>query len=145
MSDPNIYTIGWICALKKELVAAKSFLDQEHQRASYLAKHDNNSYSLGSMEGHNVVIAVLPVSEYGTTSAATVARDMVHSFPNIRVGLMVGVGGGAPSEKHDVRLGDVVVSTPQGGQGGVFQYDFGQTIQNQAFRHTRFLNQPPSS
>ncbi|TFB03806.1 hypothetical protein CCMA1212_004252 [Trichoderma ghanense] len=144
MSDPNIYTVGWICALATELVAAKAFLDQEHQRPSYLAKHDNNSYSLGSMGGHNVVIAVLPAKEYGTASAAAVARDMVHSFPNIRVGLMVGVGGGAPSSRHDVRLGDVVVSMCEGAQGAVFQYDFGQTMQDQAFRHTRFLNQPPT-
>ena len=41
---------------------------------------------------HNVVLAVLPKGQYGTTSAATVARDMVHSFPNVRVGLMVGIG-----------------------------------------------------
>jgi hypothetical protein len=35
---------------------------------------------------------------------------MMHSFPNIRIGLLVGVGGGAPSPKHDIRLGDIVVS-----------------------------------
>jgi len=66
--------------------------------------------------------------EYGTDSATSVARDMLHSFPNIRIGLMVGIGGGAPSEKHDIRLGDIVVSSPRDGKGGVFQYDFGKTI-----------------
>lgn len=96
------------------------------------------------MGGHNVVIAVLPKNETGTASAAIVARDMVHSFPNIRVGLMVGIGGGAPSSEHDVRLGDVVVSMSEGAQGGVFQYDFGKTMQDQAFRYTRFLDQPPT-
>ncbi|KAK1838827.1 ankryin repeat protein [Colletotrichum chrysophilum] len=45
---------------------------------------------------------------------------MLHSFPNMRIGLMVGIGGGAPSQKHDIRLGDVVVSTPNSGRGGVF-------------------------
>ncbi|KAM0268863.1 hypothetical protein ACHAQH_009903 [Verticillium albo-atrum] len=69
---------------------------------------------------------------------------MLHSFPNIRIGLMVGIAGSAPSSKHNVRLGDVVVSSRGGGQGGVFQYDYGKTIQDQAFHHTQFLDQPPS-
>lgn len=71
---------------------------------------------------------MLPSGEYGTASAAGVARDMLHSFPNIRIGLMVGIGGGAPTSKHDIRLGDVVVSKPENGLGGVFQYDFGKSI-----------------
>ncbi|KAK8029006.1 hypothetical protein PG991_006062 [Apiospora marii] len=31
---------------------------------------------------------------------------MLHSFPNVRIGLMVGIGGGAPSAKNDIRPGD---------------------------------------
>lgn len=96
------------------------------------------------MGKHNVVLAALPDTEYGEASAAAVARDMLSSFPNIRIGLMVGIGGGAPSPKHDIRLGDVVVSSPSGGYGGVFQYDFGKTIQHQRFQYTRNLNQPPT-
>ncbi|KAL5083750.1 hypothetical protein Trisim1_000954 [Trichoderma cf. simile WF8] len=69
---------------------------------------------------------------------------MLHSFPNIRIGLMVGIGGGAPSSKHDIRLGDVVVSAPRGGNGGVFQYDFGKAVQGGGFHTTGFLNQPPT-
>jgi hypothetical protein len=37
-----------------------------------------------------------------------------------RISLMVAIGGGAPM-KHDIRLGDVVVSAPRDGSGGVFQ------------------------
>ncbi|KAJ5661453.1 nucleoside phosphorylase domain-containing protein [Penicillium maclennaniae] len=70
---------------------------------------------------------------------------MLNSFPNVRIGLMVGIGGGVPSEEHDVRLGDVVVSASRDGYGGVFQYDFGKSIQGQGFQNTRFLNQPPTS
>ncbi|KAF4806885.1 Ankyrin-1 [Colletotrichum siamense] len=139
------YTVGWICAIKPEFVAAQEFLDEEHDAEGISAAvHDNNSYAFGRIGQHNVVIAVLPDGEYGTTSAATVARDMVHSFPNIRIGLMVGIGGGAPSLKNDVRLGDIVVSAPRGGNSGVFEYDFGKTIQEQAFQHTRHLDQPPN-
>jgi hypothetical protein len=57
---------------------------------------------------------------------------------------MVGIGGGAPSPKHDIRLGDVVVSTPTGRTGGVIHYEFGKTIQNQKFERTGTLNTPPT-
>lgn len=115
-----------------------------HVHPNMYPPYDNNVYTLGNIKEHNVVIAVLPVGEYGTSSAAGVARDMLHTFPNIRIGLMVGVGGGVPSLKHDIRLGDIVVSTPQDGKGGVLQYDFGKTIQEQSFQRTSFLNQPPT-
>jgi hypothetical protein len=65
-------------------------------------------YTLGKVGKHNVVIAVLPDGEYDISSAASVARDMLHGFPNVRIGLMVDIGGGAPSPKHDIRLGDIV-------------------------------------
>jgi nucleoside phosphorylase len=144
MSDPRNYSVGWICAVTTEYVAARAFLDEVHEGPEYVSEHDNNDYTLGRIRKHNVVIAVLPDGEYGTDSAASVARDMLHSFPNIRIGLMVGIGGGAPSRNHDIRLGDIVVSSPRDGKGGVFEYDFGKTIQDQSFQHTRFLNQPPT-
>lgn len=144
MSNPSEYIVGWICAISTEYVAAQAFLDEKHEGPEYVSPNDNNDYTLGKVGKHNVVIAVLPGGEYGIASAAIVARDMLHSFPNIRIGLMVGIGGGAPSQKHDIRLGDVVVSEPRDGKGGVFQYDFGKTIQNQSFRTTGFLSQPPT-
>ncbi|KAH8701007.1 nucleoside phosphorylase domain-containing protein, partial [Talaromyces proteolyticus] len=143
MFNPKDYTVGWLCAISMECVAAQAFLDEKHKGPEYLSQNDNNDYTLGRIGKHNVVIAVLPDGEYGTSSAASVARDMLHSFPNVRIGLMVGIGGGAPSRKHDIRLGDIVVSAPRDGKGGVFQYDFGKTIQDQSFRPTGFLNQPP--
>ncbi|KAK2059928.1 hypothetical protein LY76DRAFT_677679 [Colletotrichum caudatum] len=145
MADSANYTVGWICALPTEFNAAKALFDEKHDDCPPVAQHDNNSYALGRIGGHNVVVAVMPSGEYGTTSAAAVARDMVHSFPNVRIGLMVGIGGGAPSPEHDVRLGDVVVSSRDGGKGGVFQYDFGKAVQGLdiSFQHTDFLDQPP--
>ncbi|OPB38114.1 hypothetical protein A0O28_0012180 [Trichoderma guizhouense] len=144
MPNPEDYTVGWICAISTERVAAEAFLDEKHEGPEDVSAHDNNDYALGKMGRHNVVIAVLPDGEYGTASAATVARDMLHSFPNIRIGLMVGIGGGVPSAKHDIRLGDIVVSAPRNEKGGVFQYDFGKTMQDQSFQQTRFLDQPPT-
>ncbi|OQE32554.1 hypothetical protein PENFLA_c001G04688 [Penicillium flavigenum] len=144
MSDPAGYTVGWICALLVEYIAAQEFLDEEHDKPRFVSPNDANDYTLGRMGEHNVVIAVLPDGEYGTASAASVATNMLNSFHNIRIGLMVGIGGGVPSESHDIRLGDVVVSAPRDGESGVFQYDFGKSIQDQRFQHTRFLNQPPA-
>ncbi|KAM0362808.1 hypothetical protein ACHAO7_011221 [Fusarium culmorum] len=143
MANSQNYTVGWICALTVEFVAAQAFLDEEHEDPRDVAKNDNNNYALGRIGSHNIVIAVLPDGEYGTAVAAAVARDMLSSFPNIRIGLLVGIGGGAPSPHHDIRLGDIVVSSRDGGKGGVFQYDFGKTIQNQSFQETQVLDQPP--
>ncbi|KAM0074821.1 hypothetical protein ACKRZS_013130 [Fusarium odoratissimum] len=56
---------------------------------------------------------------------------------------MVGIGGGAPTSSNDIRLGDVVVGSPGSGTGGIFQYDYGKTIQDSSFVITRHLNQPP--
>lgn len=143
MLNPDDYTVGWICAVEKELVAAREFLDVEHGEPDHQPVNDHNAYILGRSGKHNVVIAALPHWEYGLVSAAIVARDMVHSFTNVRIGLMVGIGGGAPSQKHDIRLGDIVVSSHGYGSGGVFQYDYGKTTQDKSFTTTGYLNQPP--
>ncbi|KAJ4139753.1 hypothetical protein NW768_001097 [Fusarium equiseti] len=144
MSNSGDYTVGWVCALSKEFTAAKTMLDEDHSPCS-IPNRDTNQYALGKIGSHNVVIAVLPDGEYGLSSASNVATNMLNAFPNIRVGLLVGIGGGAPSSQKDIRLGDVVVSSAGQGTGGIFQYDFGRTIQNMEFQTTGFLNQAPTS
>ncbi|KAL6885681.1 nucleoside phosphorylase domain-containing protein [Trichoderma evansii] len=131
ISDPLKYTISWICAILTEYVAAQAFLDNKHKKPKYVSTHNNNNYTLGKIRWHNIIIAVLPNSKYGLSSAAGVARDMLHSFLNIRIGLMVRIGGGAPSAKHDIRLGDVVVGILRDREGSVVQYNFGKAIQDQ--------------
>ncbi|KAL8340704.1 hypothetical protein RB601_006684 [Gaeumannomyces tritici] len=147
MSDsiPNTeYTIGWIAALSTELLAASQFLDKRHNKPTSRHPNDTNNYTLGSIGPHNVVMACLPMGNIGTASAAVVATNLINSFPNVRLGLMVGIGGGAPRlPNHDIRLGDVVVSSPGNGNGGVLQYDFGKTVQEKEFQLTGSLNQPP--
>ncbi|KAH0558949.1 hypothetical protein GP486_004431 [Trichoglossum hirsutum] len=144
MSDPQDYTVGWICGIELEYVAAQVFLDEEHEGPERVSQNDKNDYTLGKIGKHNVVIAVLPNGEYGLTAAGNVANDMLHSFPNVKIGLMVGIGGGAPSPDRDIRLGDIVVSSPHNGQGSVFQYDFGKEIQGRGYKYTRLLNEPPT-
>ncbi|KAF5641246.1 ankyrin protein [Fusarium sp. NRRL 25303] len=145
-SDPNSYTVGWVCALSTEFTAALEQFDEEyepHESPEFREVNDFNVYSFGKVKGHMVVVAVLPDGQYGTASAASVAKDMIRSFHNIRFGLMVGIGGGAPTKQHDIRLGDVVVSSPTPGQSGVFQYDFGKAT-NEGFQHTASHNKPPA-
>lgn len=145
MSNPKDYTILWICALPLEYVAAQAFLDQEDPKpgVGQISNDDTNAYTLGQIAGHKVVLAVLPKGEIGVGSAASVIIHIIRSFPNIRIGLLVGVGGGAPTKDHDIRLGDIVVSSPKDGRSGIYHHDFGKETQETGFQQTGFLNQPP--
>jgi hypothetical protein len=144
------------------MLAARAMLDMEHGRPAERSAADSNNYYLGSIGGHNVVIACLPLGSPGTSSAATVAMHMQRTFTGIRIGLLVGVGSGAPSAADDIRLGDVVFSTPNSSSGGVIQYgyeaaltsvatdndsyrrnDEGSSSRYGQFVQTRCLNKPP--
>lgn len=134
------YTVGWICALPAELEAACDMLDEIHSRLKSQPKHDNNTYTLGRIKEHYVCIACLP--EYGVSTAAIAATSMQSTFPNLRFGLMVGIGGGVPTQKNDMRLGDIVVSLPTDQGGGVIQYDLGRKGLS-TFERVGVLNKPP--
>jgi nucleoside phosphorylase len=134
------YTMGWVCALPKELIAAAAMLDETHPDLPR-QPNDHNAYTLGRISGHNVVVACLPKGEIGNNNSAMVAARMTSTFPLIKFGLMVGIGGGVPKS---VRLGDVVVSTPMDEFGGVVQWDFGKTEQGGIFKRTGALNRPPT-
>lgn len=140
------YHIGWICALNKELTAAMAMLDEEHEMLVGQDPQDHNSYVLGRIHQHNVVIACMPEGVDGSVPATNVARDMARTFPALRVGLMVGIGGGIPnlSKGIDIRLGDIVVSTPEKTWGGVVQYDKGKAESGGKFVVKGQLNQPPA-
>ncbi|KAK6497142.1 hypothetical protein TWF506_004617 [Arthrobotrys conoides] len=137
------YTVGLVCALPLELAAVKGILDTTYGKPKKQDPSDKNTYELGRIGDHNVVIACLPKGVPGTTSAATVAARMLSSFKSIRFGLMVGIGGGVPSDDHDIRLGDVVVSSPGRTAGGVVQYDFGKATAGGGFERIGMLNKPP--
>jgi nucleoside phosphorylase len=139
------YHVGWICALEVELTAAMAMLDEEHPMIVGQDRQDHNSYVLGRMHQHNVVIACMPAGVDGLVPAATVAKDLARTFPDVRVGLMVGIGGGIPDLPRgvDIRLGDVVVSMPEKTWGGVVQYDHGKAESGGTFTFKGQLNQPP--
>ncbi|KAJ5002676.1 hypothetical protein K4K57_000266, partial [Colletotrichum sp. SAR 10_99] len=147
MDDPNTKRAGdddnKSGPLKRDRSSEPGMLHQVHSNLAQQDPADHNSYVLGQVQGHNVVIACLPAGIYGTTTAATVAKDLLRTFKSIRFGLMVGIGGGVPSRKHDIRLGDIVVSQPTGTGGGVIQYDRGKTVRDGEFQRTGSLNTPP--
>ncbi|KAJ5101052.1 Tetratricopeptide-like helical [Penicillium angulare] len=136
------YPVAWICALPLEMAAAKMMLDRLHPSLPQ-PESDHNAYTLGSISGHNVVVACLPSGVYGTTAAAVVLAHTLETFPSLRFGLMVGIGGGVPSNDTDIRLGDVVISMPTATSGGVVQYDYGKTLRGGRFERTGSLNKPP--
>ena len=136
------YTVGWICPLEVEQTAAWEMLDEEHEPLPQ-RRSDHNVYTLGSIGGHNVVIAGLP--KPGNNPAATVVAQMRTTFEELRFGLLVGIGGGVPTmtDSGIIRLGDVVVSKPTGVHSGAVQYDHGKSEVGE-FKRTGSLARPPT-
>jgi nucleoside phosphorylase len=147
LDSPDSYTVAWIAALPIERAAAEAMLDEEHAAPAGFTRHqtDANVYTWGRMGEHNIVIASLASGVYGTTSAATTASSLLASLPSIRVGFLVGIGGGIaqPDDGHDIRLGDVVVSQPSGTTGGVCQYDLIKAKLGNRCERKGFLRPPP--
>ncbi|KAK6519934.1 hypothetical protein TWF506_000228 [Arthrobotrys conoides] len=133
------YVIGWISALPIESAAAVIMLDEEHASIPNI-QGDKNCYYLGRIGPHNVVIAC--TNETGGVAAAIAATNLTRSFRNVQYILTVGTGGGIPSSKHQIRLGDVVVSEPTGTCPGVVHSDVGVWDENGRFTTTGSLNRP---
>jgi nucleoside phosphorylase len=149
LESRDLYTVGWIAALPLELAAATAMLDEQHAKplAFTQSSSDKNAYTWGRIGEHNVVITSLPVGVYGKVTAAATALQMLSSFPQIRIGLMVGIGAAIPrpEEGRDIRLGDIVVSQPDGQSGGVIQYDLGKAKAGHHFERKGILNMPPEA
>ncbi|PNP80121.1 hypothetical protein FNYG_06540 [Fusarium nygamai] len=131
------YTIAWVCALYIETAAALAMLDEKHAELPR-RPNDNNTYTLGRIKNHNIVIACLPQDQYGNINAANVVTNLTRTFPSIRYGLMVGIGGAAPANK-DIRLGDIVVGTR------VMQYDHGKILSGGEMQRTAIPKTPHQS
>ncbi|KAI7759189.1 hypothetical protein LZL87_013707 [Fusarium oxysporum] len=147
LKSPDLHTIGWIAALPMERAAVTALLHDRHGAPEDFKQHqsDAKSYTWGRIGEHNIVIASLSAGVYGTSSAAHNASALIHSLPHIRISLLVGIGGGIsrPDLGRDIRLGDVVVSQPDGATGGVVQYDFGKAKANGAWERKGSIDKPP--
>ncbi|KAB8203916.1 hypothetical protein BDV34DRAFT_226850 [Aspergillus parasiticus] len=106
------FTIGWVCTVLKEYIASRQVLDDIYDEATPASKEISNYYTLGRIGGHKVVISCcLPADKSGMVSAPRVMDGMRKRFTSMRFVFNVGIAGGAPSSKHDVRLGDVIIGT----------------------------------
>ncbi|KAH8590405.1 nucleoside phosphorylase domain-containing protein [Bisporella sp. PMI_857] len=137
----DAYTVGIIYIKPLEMNAITVMLDEGHEPI-LLHFEDDNEYILGKIGNHNVAIAGPPRGAQGKVAIADVVSRIRLTFRNIRVGLLVGIGGGVPYPKHDVRLGDVVVGAPEVGPA-VVQYDLGKQLPDR-IEVTRTLNKPPA-
>lgn len=138
------YQVCWICSLDIERTAAEAMLD-ERQETLPNNPGDTNVYTFGRVGKHNVAIASLPTGN--SVSTANAAQHMKYTFKNMRVVLLVGIGGGIPSKSKDIRLGDIVVSYPESAHSGIVQVDSGKTVPSNVnengFVFTGTLNRPP--
>ncbi|PKY02828.1 purine and uridine phosphorylase [Aspergillus campestris IBT 28561] len=137
----NDYGVACICPMGLEQAPLEAMLDSIHPNLPY--NRDQNSYTLGRMGAHNIVIAAMP--EIGNNNAAAVATQLLNDFPCIRFSLLVGIGGGVPDTDRniDIRLGDVVVSNPSGTYGGVVQFDRGKVLSGGRYERVAMLQKPP--
>ncbi|KAI9657065.1 MAG: hypothetical protein M1821_003231 [Bathelium mastoideum] len=124
------FEIALVCVLTVESNAVEAIFDEVWKGDDSYGKSadDTNSYTTGRIGHHNVVLVY--TSSIGKSAAASAAASLRSSFPRIRLGLLVGICGGAPTstQGNDIFLGDVIIST------GIIQYDFGRQYPNKLIR-----------
>ncbi|KAF3171333.1 Ankyrin Repeat [Orbilia oligospora] len=136
------YTIAIIYVKPIEMGAITAMVDEFHQPVE-LHINEKNEYTLGRIGNHNVAIVGPAKGKQGKVAITAVAARISYMFRNIKVGLLVGIGGGIPrpGTDKDVRLGDVVVGAPEYGDA-IVQYDLGKQYTNRV-ENSRSLNKPP--
>ncbi|KAI9778746.1 MAG: hypothetical protein M1816_003919 [Peltula sp. TS41687] len=127
------YHVAWICPLANvELTPARLMLDERHPTPSYDTHYDENTYICGAIKGHAVVLATCPPGETGNINAGRLTGSMFKTFPNIRMAILVGIGGGIPRQTisedslENIHLGDVVVGWPADGKPACVYHDRGR-------------------
>ena len=126
-SRSDAFEIAIICALTLEADAVLALFDEywDQDEQYEVAEGDTNSYTIGRIAHHHVVLIHMP--SMGKVSAASVAVNLQASFPRIRLGLLVGVCGSVPfidNGTREIVLGDIIVSTQ------IVQTDFGRQYSN---------------
>ncbi|KAM0489493.1 hypothetical protein ACHAP8_012518 [Fusarium lateritium] len=132
-------TVAIFCALPKEAVAVRLVFDERFD-CDVAPGQQLYVYSYGRVGEHNIVLTV--PHQMGTVKASQCAAVVAQQFPNIRLALLIGIGGGIPGADADIRLGDVAVSIPQDNHPGVIEYDYGKYTQNGEFVLKGSLDKP---
>ncbi|KAJ5159631.1 uncharacterized protein N7482_006635 [Penicillium canariense] len=129
---PANFTIAIFCALPLEVDAVSVLFDGIFQDSTLYqnAPGDSNTYTLGRIGRHLAVLIHLP--GMGKSVASQAASSVRATYPNIKLGLVVGICGGVPYKKGraEILLGDIVVSD------GIVQHDFGRRVPGAFLRKT---------
>ncbi|KAG5748835.1 hypothetical protein H9Q70_008514 [Fusarium xylarioides] len=117
-AHPTQIDIAILCALTLEADAVETLFDEPWTGGYNRSKGDTNTYTLGVIGRHGVVLVHMP--GMGTTYSANVATCCRSTFPRISLALVVGICGGVPfaQDGTELLLGDVVISD------GLVRYDF---------------------
>ncbi|CEI67622.1 hypothetical protein FVEN_g5707 [Fusarium venenatum] len=117
-------------------------LDEDYgttEKANFVfGNNDENTYQLGRIGDHFVVINCPRTGEYGLIKACKTATSMKSTIPCIRYILLVGIGGGTPTTNVDIRLGDVAIGT------SAFPYMMSKVMGFRKFKHTGNKETPPA-
>lgn len=117
------YTVLLLCPLLVEQQAAYLMLDEVHDGVPERSAGQTVLYILGRISAYNVAIAGYPAGEVGIGISGSMVSEALRDFPNLEVGLLVGIAAGIPSPTRDIRLGDVAVAVPNKDNPGVIGYD----------------------
>jgi nucleoside phosphorylase len=147
--DCSDYHVAWICPVADlELLPARLMLDEEHPTPTYDTHYDENTYICGSIKGHAVVVATCPPGETGNVNAGRLTASMFKTFPNIRMAVLVGIGGGIPRQEisedalENLHLGDVVVGWPGDGKPACVYHDRGRAKVDGQFEMVGTMGNP---
>ncbi|KAI9777219.1 MAG: hypothetical protein M1816_004826 [Peltula sp. TS41687] len=126
------YHVAWICPVADvNLPPARLMLEQRHPTPPYNTHYDENTYICGIISGH-AVVATCPPGETGNVNAGRLTGPMFKTLPNIRMAVLVGIGGGIPCRTasndplDDIHLGDVVVGLSGDGKPACVYHDRGR-------------------
>lgn len=97
-------TVAVICPLPIELDAVLAIFDDDPR-----VLEGSPPYYYGVISKHSAVAVCLP--KIGILPARDCGARLKIRFPSIQYRFLIGIAGGIPDKKNDVRLGDVVIGT----------------------------------
>lgn len=122
--------------------------DEAHPTPPFNTHYDENTYICGTINGHAVVVATCPQGETGNVNAGRLTGSMYKTFPNIRMAVLVGIGGGIPRPTvskdpfDNIHLGDVVVGWPGDGKPACVYNNRGRSKVNGQFKIIGTMQNP---
>ncbi|KAK2736498.1 nb-arc and tpr domain protein [Colletotrichum kahawae] len=126
------FEIAVVCALPLESDAVALIFDEfwggGGGQGLGRAPGDQNTYTNGRIDDHNVVLVHLP--NMGKVSTAAAAAGLRSSYTRLKLAVLTGICGGVPCPEggNEIFLGDVIISQ------AVVQYDLGRQYPDRFIR-----------